>query len=152
MTKTTASRANAALWTVQLLLGALFLFGGGFKLVVPIAVIAKQMPVVLPGAFIRLIGVLELTGGLGLVLPGLLRLHRALTPLAAGGLVLIMCGAIGVTITTGPFNLAAFPFAVGLLAAVVAYGRARIVPLSGTSRSAHAPRAATVRPLARTAA
>jgi uncharacterized membrane protein YphA (DoxX/SURF4 family) len=145
MSKSASTKANAALWTVQIILGALFIFAGGMKLVVPIAELAKQMPVVLPGAFLHTIGVLEFAGGLGLVLPGVLRFRPYLTPLAASGLVIIMSGAIGTTITTGPFKLAAIPFVVGLLATLVAYGRARVVPLAQRNRSADARNA--TRPL-----
>ena len=143
MSKSTSSKTNAALWTVQVILAALFIFGGGFKLVTPIADMTKQMHIALPGAFIRSIGVLELLGGLGLILPGLLRLRSSLTPLAAGGLVLIMCGAIGVTVATAPFQTAVVPFVVGLLAAAVAYGRSVLLPISSTkSRSSTQPVAA----------
>jgi uncharacterized membrane protein YphA (DoxX/SURF4 family) len=151
MSKSASSKANAALWTVQVILGALFIFAGGMKLIVPIAELAKQMPVALPGAFLHTIGVLELAGGLGLILPGVLRFRPYLTPLAASGLVIIMSGAIGTSITTGPFKLAASPFVVGLLAAVVAYGRARIVPLAQRDRSVRSGTAST-RPLLHPAA
>lgn len=59
---------NRALWIVQGVLAPLFLFAGGMKLVVPVEELTKQMP--LPGAFVRFIGVAEVLGGLGLVLPG----------------------------------------------------------------------------------
>jgi DoxX-like protein len=146
MSKSASSKANVALWIVQVILGALFIFAGGMKLIVPIAVLAKQMPVALPGAFIHTIGVLEFAGGLGLILPGLLRFGPYLTPLAASGLVIVMSGAIGTSVTTGPFKLAGIPFVVGLLAAVVAYGRARVVPLAQRDRSARAGNA-SMRPL-----
>jgi DoxX-like family len=109
------------LWIVQGLLAALFLFAGGMKLVLPVE--AMQGPVTLPGAFLRFIGVAEVLGGLGLVLPGLLRIRRGLTPLAALGLVVIMGGATAIGLATGPVAGALIPLAVGLLAAFVAYGR-----------------------------
>lgn len=116
-----------ALWIVQVLLSALFLWAGGFKLVAS----PEQMagPVDLPLWFLRFIGLAEFLGGLGLVLPGLLRTRPGLTPLAAAGLVIIMIGA---TVTTlvgdGGVALAAMPAVVGLLAAFVAYGRWRPAP------------------------
>ena len=120
-------RANASLWIVQSLLAALFLFAGGTKLALPAAALAAQSPI--PVTFIRTIGVLEALGALGLVLPALLRLRTELTVLAAAGLVLIMCGAVGATLAspTSAGNPAAalFPVVVGALAAVVAYGRSR---------------------------
>lgn len=120
-TRALAPSANTTLWIVQSLLAALFLFGGGFKLVMPVAALTGQLPV--PGAFMRLIGVLEVSGALGLILPGILRTHRYLTPLAAAGLVFIMCGAVGVTLVTAGAAAALMPVVVGVLLACVAYGR-----------------------------
>jgi hypothetical protein len=79
--------------------------------------------------------VAELLGGLGLVLPALLRIRPGLTPLAAVGLVIIMIGATVVTLAGGDVIPALAPFAVGLLAAFVAYGRWRLSPI----RQAPAP-------------
>ena len=56
------------LWVVQVLLAALFLFAGGFKLVASAA--QMQGPPDLPLWFMRFIGVCEVTGALGLILPG----------------------------------------------------------------------------------
>ena len=43
---------NTALWIVQVLLAALFLFAGGIKLVTPMEEMMKQMPIPLPGWFV----------------------------------------------------------------------------------------------------
>ena len=117
----TSKPTRIALWTIQGLLAALFLFTGGMKLVLPVAALTKDVP--LPGSFIRFIGVLEVLGGLGLVLPGLLHFRPALTPLAALGLVIIMSGAFGVSLVTGHADTAALPVVVGVLLAVVAVVR-----------------------------
>jgi hypothetical protein len=87
--------------------------------------------VTFPGWFLRFIGVAEAAGGLGLILPGLLRIRPGLTPLAAAGLVIIMVGATVVSAATGSVLLALIPAVVGLLAAFVAYGRWRVAPLAG---------------------
>src|SRR4029077_16864028 len=111
------------------LLALLFLWAGGFKLVVPLEKLAGPLP--LPGLFLRFIGVAEFLGGLGLILPGLLRIRPILTSWAAAGLVIIMTGAVVVTVIGGSAGLAIFPLVVGLLAACVAYGRWRLAPLAG---------------------
>ena len=85
---------NVALWIVQALLALLFLFAGGMKLVMPIEELTKQMPLALPGWFIRFIGVVEVLGALGLILPWLTGIRPGLTPLAAAGLVILMAGAM----------------------------------------------------------
>jgi hypothetical protein len=81
------------------------------------------MLVPLPGWFLRFIGVTEVLGAIGLILPGLLGIRPGLTPLAAAGLVIIMIGATVVTLAGGDVALALIPLVVGLLSAFVAYGR-----------------------------
>ncbi|HLJ60730.1 MAG TPA: DoxX family protein [bacterium] len=115
-----------ALWIDQGLLALLFLFTGGIKLILPLDLLTKQMP--LPGLFVRFVGVAEVFGALGLILPGVLRIRPSLTPLAAAGLVVVMVGATGFTLATGGGALAVIPLVVGLGAAFVGYGRWRLVP------------------------
>ncbi len=117
-----------ALWIVQALLAVVFVFAGGMKLVLPLDQLAG--PVTLPGPFLRFIGVAELLGGLGLVLPGLLRIRTGLTPLAAVGLVVIMIGATVIGVMVGDTAVTLISLAVGFLAAFVAYGRWRLAPLA----------------------
>lgn len=128
---------NVALWIVQALLAALFLFAGAMKFVMSVEEMTAQMP--MPGAFLHFIGAAEILGGLGLVLPGLLRVGMGLTPLAALGLAVIMAGATVISAQLGGAVMALPPLLVGLLAAFVAYGRWRRPPLGGsgsTPRSA----------------
>jgi uncharacterized membrane protein YphA (DoxX/SURF4 family) len=134
---TTANRssrkAHVLLWIAQVLLAALFLFAGVMKLVMPIEQM-QQGPMVLPGAFLRFIGVCETLGAIGLILPSLLRIRPALTPLAAAGLVVIMAGATTLTLTAGMGAGAAVPFIVGIVAASIAWGRTRIAPIGPALR------------------
>ena len=127
---------NYALWIVQALLALIFLFAGGTKLILPLETLTSmgspnQTP--LPGWFVRFIGVAEVLGALGLILPGLLRMRPGLTPLAAAGLVIIMIGATVLTLADGEVASALMPLVVGLLAAFVAYGRWRLMPHRGVS-------------------
>lgn len=120
-----------ALWIVQVLLALLFLFAGGTKLFIPPDVLASmgspnQIP--LPGWFVRFIGVVEVLGALGLILPGLLRIKPWLTPLAAAGLVIVMIGATVLNIMADGVAAGVVPLIVALLAAFVAYGRWRLAP------------------------
>ena len=119
---------NYALWIIQTLLALLFLFAGGMKLVLPIEEMTQQ--IAMPGWFLRFIGVCEVLGAIGLILPWLLRIRPGLTPLAAAGLVIIMIGAVVTTLATVDVATALIPLAVGILAAFVAYGRWRLSPLS----------------------
>jgi uncharacterized membrane protein YphA (DoxX/SURF4 family) len=126
-------RAHIALWIVQVLLALLFLVAGASKLVMSVEEMTRDVP--LPGAFLRFLGVAELAGAAGLILPGLLGIRPGLTPLAAAGLVIIMIGATVITAATMGLGLALIPAVVGVLAAFVAYGRWGQVPLA--ERSAH---------------
>ncbi len=121
---------NYVLWIVQGLLALIFLFTGATKLILPIEVLTEQTP--LPGLFVRFLGVAEVLGAIGLILPGLLRIWPVLTPLAASGLVIIVTGATVLTLVgVVPVGaaMALIPLVVGLLSAFVAYGRWRLAPL-----------------------
>ena len=133
---------RVALWIVQGLLAAVFLFAGGVKLVLPPEALAGPVP--MPIAFLRFIGAAEVFGALGLILPGLLRIRQGLTPLAALGLVIIMIGATVVTVVGGPVLVAPIPLTVGILSAFVVYGHwklnARQPELAGTPAMARRAR------------
>jgi hypothetical protein len=121
---------NYVLWIVQGLLALIFLFTGGTKLILPIEVLTEQTPLL--GLFVRVLGVAEVLGAIGLILPGLLRIWPVLTPLAASGLVIIVTGATVLTLVgVVPVGaaMALIPLVVGLLSAFVAYGRWRLAPL-----------------------
>jgi len=119
---------NIALWIIQALLAALFLFTGGMKLVLPIEEMMKQMPLPLPGWFVRFTGVVEVLGAIGLILPWLLGIRPGLTPLAAAGLVIVMIGATVYTLAAGEIASAPMPLVVGIGAAFVAYDRWKLTP------------------------
>jgi uncharacterized membrane protein YphA (DoxX/SURF4 family) len=119
--RTTTTKSNVMLWVIQGLLAALFLFAGAMKLVMPLAEMTKQSH--LPGFLLRFIGVAEVAGALGLILPGITRIWQRLTPLAAAGLVIIMVGAVVLTVSGGQVAPALFPLIVGILAALVAWRR-----------------------------
>jgi len=117
---------NVALWIAQGLLAALFLFAGGMKLILPIEEMTKDLP--MPGLFLRFLGVAEVLGAIGLILPWLLRIRPGLTPLAAAGLLIIMIGATVITVMTAGVAMALMPFVTGIVCAFVAYGRWRLTP------------------------
>jgi hypothetical protein len=122
---------NTVLWIVQGLLAVMFLFAGVSKLVTSAAQMTEQANAVggwqLPMAFIRFIGVCEVLGGVGVVVPWLTGIRPGLTPLAASGLVVIMIGATVVNLTTTIPAIAILTATLGVLAAFVAYGR-RLAP------------------------
>ena len=121
-TPTYSRKMTALLWTIQGMLALVFLSAGCMKLAAPMAALAQQAPQ-LPPLFLKFIGLAEVAGALGLVLPGLVRVGRGLTPLAAAGLVIIMTGATVITAAGGHVGGAVVPCVVGFLAAFIAYKR-----------------------------
>lgn len=123
---------NILLWIIQILLALLFLFAGGTKFYYTIEQMRAMGPpnqILFPGWFMHFIGVCEILGALGLVLPGLFRTKQYLTPLAAIGLTIIMIGAVVVTAMTFGIGGAISNLIICLLCAFVAYGRTKLSPL-----------------------
>lgn len=115
---------NIILWILQVLLALLFLFSGVVKFLMPSDKLMEGMPSNLSLGFIYFIGVCEILGGIGLVVPWATKIQPKLTSVAALGLLIIMIGAIVVTVPMGIQN-AVVPAIAGLLCAFVAYGRWR---------------------------
>lgn len=138
---------RVALWGVQLLLALMFFGAGVFKTLTPIDELAATMPWVgySPAWIVRLVGISEVLGGIGLVLPAATRLLPFLTPLAAAGLVTIMVLAAGMHGTHGELEGIPVNVVLGGLALFVAVGRS--VPAGRI-----APRSVGAEPLTRGAA
>ena len=117
------------LWIIQCLLALLFVFSGAMKFVMSVQEMNSQGPVMLPGIFLHFIGVCEILGGVGLILPSALRIEPGLTPLAAAGLAIITAGATVITLMGPMKGMAAIPFVTCMLCIFVAYGRWRVRPI-----------------------
>lgn len=121
---------HIALWVVQALLAAAFGMAGFMKLSLPIAELAaKGMGFVnhTSEGMVRFIGLVELVGAIGLILPSALRILPFLTSLAAVGIAIIMVLAANDNISHGePFLPIVVLFA---LAAFVAWGRYKMAPI-----------------------
>jgi uncharacterized membrane protein YphA (DoxX/SURF4 family) len=124
-----SKKTTGILWTAQSLLAVLFLFAGSMKLIMP-AVAIEQFAAQThtAAAFLRFIGICETLGGLGLILPGLFKIRPGLTPLAAVGLVVIMTGAVTITLLIGGGVQAVPPAIIGAVLLFIAYGRTRLAP------------------------
>jgi uncharacterized membrane protein YphA (DoxX/SURF4 family) len=129
-TRKTIDKTNVALWITQSALALVFLFAGSSKLVMSAEQLSSNSEIDFPLWFMRFIGVAEVAGALGLILPGVSRIRTSLTPLAACGLVVIMAGATVTTAYAGPVAFALFPLVVGIAAAFVAYGRTHLAPFT----------------------
>lgn len=127
--RTARRKLGAVLWGIQGLLALVFLMTGAMKVFPPDEILAAQSP--LPVLLVRFIGLCELAGAFGLILPGLLRIQPRLTPIAASCLTILMIFATILTpiLITPDVVMASMPATVGVLAACVAYARFRLAPL-----------------------
>ena len=121
-----------ALWIVQALLAFAFVMAGGMKLVTPLDQLAESLPWVLemPALLVRFIGLSEVAGGIGVLLPALTRIQPRLTPLAAAGLGLVMILAVIFHLARGEFGGSVPSIVLLILAAFVYYGRTKLAPIS----------------------
>ena len=132
-TRPTAGKfLHRSLWVVQIAIGLAFVMAGSMKTSTPYADLALKMSWVsaVPEGLVRIIGISELLGGLGLILPAATRIKPWLTPLAGAGLTLIMILATGFHLSRGEIALMPVNFVLGGLAAFVAWGRARKAPIA----------------------
>jgi hypothetical protein len=124
-----ASPVSIGLWTLQILLALFFAAGSGApKLLLPVSDL--PMPIPLPQVFVWFIGAAEVLGALGLILPGVTRKRPGLTPLAAACLTLLtLCATVYQLLARQPES-AIFAAVMGVLCAMVAYGRWRAAPVA----------------------
>jgi uncharacterized membrane protein YphA (DoxX/SURF4 family) len=123
---------NAALWIAQVVLGVMFLFSGSGKISMPYSELTLKIPwgSAVSEPMFRFIGVCEVLGALGVVLPAATRIKPWLTPLAALGLALIMAIALVFHASRGEFYLMPYNIAFGVPALFVAWGRWKKVPIA----------------------
>jgi putative oxidoreductase len=114
-----------ALGMVQVLAALAFLGAGLLKLLTPYDQLASHLGWVAetPVAVVKFIGVVEIAGALGLVLPSATRVKPGLTTLAAAGLTFVMVLAVGVHLARSEFRFIPVTFALGGACAFVAWGR-----------------------------
>ena len=128
---TTSKPLHIALWIAQALLALLFIGTGIFKLVTPIATLAGMWP--WAGDYptlLRFTGIVDLLGGIGVVLPALTRIRLELTVWAALGCAALMVSAIAFHLSRGegantPFNVVMLAIAI-----FVFWGRRTKAPIN----------------------
>jgi uncharacterized membrane protein YphA (DoxX/SURF4 family) len=117
---------NIALWVAQVILAALFALAGTMKTFIPSSGVVKGLSAAgLSQALVRFIGVSELAGALGLILPAATGVKPGLTNLAAAGLVTIMVLAAVFHISRKEFKSIPMIIVLGGLALFVAWGATR---------------------------
>ena len=122
---------NIILWIAQVLLAGMFLMSGFMKVAQPIEELAKMLPWAsqVPEGLVRFIGISEVLGGLGLILPALLRIKPQLTAWAAIGLALVMLFAAGFHGSRGENSAIGMNVILALIALFIAWGRVKKAPI-----------------------
>jgi predicted tellurium resistance membrane protein TerC len=126
---------HIGLWVAQVLLAVAFGMAGAMKTFTPLDELAQTLPwVAESGAgLVRFIGVSELAGALGFILPAATRIKPSLTALAALGLVVVMVLAAGFHVMRGEAQALPVNLVLGGLAAFVAWGRWKKQPIAPRS-------------------
>ena len=121
-----------ALWIAQGVLALAFLAAGAMKLLMPIADLhdALAWTADVPTMLVRLIGLAEVLGGLGLILPAATRVRPHLTALAAAALALDMAVATLFHLVRGEASMTPVTLILGAALAFVTWGRAVRLPIA----------------------
>ena len=120
---------NIALWILQVLLAAQFLFHGWIMLAPP-AELVEIMNAEFAPWFRIFVGATESLGALGLILPGVTRIMPWLTPLAAAGLMIVTVSASVLHLSRGEIGNAIYTAVLFVLVTFVAYMRWKVKPIS----------------------
>jgi uncharacterized membrane protein YphA (DoxX/SURF4 family) len=123
---------NITLWIVQMLLASSLIWSSWMKLFQPVQQLAAMWPWAgeVSPSLIKFTGIVDLLGGLGLVLPAGLRIQPKLTPIAAMGIIALMICASAFHISRGESGAIGPNIVFALMAGFVAWGRWR----KGTDR------------------
>lgn len=119
------------LWIAQVVLAATLIWAGVMKLFQPVDAVATMWPWAgeVPVALLKFTGIVDVLGALGLILPALLRIRPVLTPLAAAALVVLMLCAGIFHVLRGEASVIGVNIIFALIAAFIAWGRWKKVPV-----------------------
>jgi uncharacterized membrane protein YphA (DoxX/SURF4 family) len=119
------------LWVAQVLLAVAFCGIAFMKLTKPIPELASMMkwPGEYSPAFVRFLGVVDLLGGIGIVLPALTRISPGLSVVAALGCTVLQVLAIGFHVSRGEFQALPLNAVLIALSIFVLWGRGRKAPI-----------------------
>ncbi len=131
-TATPGRALRIGLWVAQSLLFFVFASAGLVKLLTPIPQLAAMMPWTgqHSEAFVRVIGLIDLAGGLGILLPALTRILPRLTVLAALGCTVLQVFAIVFHVSRGEAEMTPLNLVLLVLSVVVLWGRGRKAPIA----------------------
>lgn len=125
-------RRNRMLWIIQWVLGVFFILVGLMHFIVPEGLPGPMSWMYdLSDPLHTVSGVVEILGGLGLILPGLTKIRPELTVFAAAGLALVMVGAAAWHVSRGEVQNVVQNLIIAGVLTNVAYGRWKLSPLPG---------------------
>ena len=122
---------NITFWIAQVLLAAGLIWGGFMKLFQPIEKLSAMWPwaAQVPVELLKLTGIIDLFGAIGLILPSLLRIQPKLTPIAAVGVIILMLSASVFHIMRGEASVIGVNIVFAIIAIFVAWGRFKKAPI-----------------------
>mgnify|MGYP003670400458 FL=1 len=122
---------HIALWVAQGILAAMFIMAGLMKASQPLEALAESLPWVTstPVGLVRFIGISEVLGGLGLLIPSIFRFKPFLTVWAAIGLAVIMVLAAIFHVSRGEFAAIGMNIVLLAFALFIAWGRSKKTPI-----------------------
>ncbi|GAB3494331.1 DoxX family protein [Spirosoma knui] len=120
------------LWVAQVSLATSLVWAASMKLIQPIDNLSTMWPWAgqVPAAFVKFTGLVDLLGGIGLILPSLVRIKPNLTPIAAIGVIVLMVCASIFHIGRGETSVIGVNIVFASIAAFVAWGRLRKAPIA----------------------
>lgn len=116
---------HTTLWVTQILLAASLIWAAMMKLFQPVETLAAMWPWAgqVSVALVKMTGIVDLLGGIGLILPSLIRIRPQLTPVTAGGIVILMVCATVFHIMRGEASATGANIVFAAMAAFIAWGR-----------------------------
>jgi uncharacterized membrane protein YphA (DoxX/SURF4 family) len=113
------------LWVAQLLLAAAYGLFGSMKATQPLAQLASMMTWIpdFPPLFVRTLGIVEVLGAIGLILPSLTRIQPRLTVVTALCILVHQALAVALHVSKGEFNVLGLNAVLIVLAAFIFWGR-----------------------------
>lgn len=121
---------NIALWVAQGLIALTLIWAAYAKLAQPIEETAKMLPWALdnPG-LLTFTGIIDLLGGIGIILPAALKIQPKLSVFAAYGTIALMIAASIFHISRGESSLIGMNIFFLILAIFVVWGRTKKAPI-----------------------
>ena len=125
---------NITLWIVQAVLAASFFWGACMKLFMPVNELSAMWPWAgqIPRVLVKITGIVDLTGAIGLIVPSLLRIKPVLTPISAIAIIALMICASLFHIARDETSQIGANIIFAMMAAFIAWGRLKKAPVIST--------------------